>query len=183
MGMIDNLIAFRILYKLVTPFEKTDAFKLGIIDKDGTLLKKVDDLKGDERDAYDFLDRLVFNLKRLLGKLPGGKSKIASLAAAYFLVREHYENENEPSEYILTEQYNDLSDVFLIDEMLEVIEFVETMDQLIREEGEGGTANVTGAMVSTNEPVVLPSIPSTKLTQQRKRKKNTIDTKLKINLS
>ena len=37
---IDNVIAFRILYMLVTPFDATDAFRLGIIDANGTPLKK-----------------------------------------------------------------------------------------------------------------------------------------------
>jgi hypothetical protein len=37
---IDLLIAYRVIKLLVTPFEKTDAFKQGIIDKDGNVLKK-----------------------------------------------------------------------------------------------------------------------------------------------
>ena len=41
---LDNLIAFKVLSMLVTPFEKSDAFKFGIIDKDGKALKKVKDL-------------------------------------------------------------------------------------------------------------------------------------------
>jgi len=42
--IIDNLLAFRILYMLVTPFEDTAAFKFGIIDKNGVPLKKMKDL-------------------------------------------------------------------------------------------------------------------------------------------
>ena len=37
---IDLLITYRVVKMLVTPFNKTDAFKRGIIDKDGKVLKK-----------------------------------------------------------------------------------------------------------------------------------------------
>lgn len=39
-----------------------------------------------EKDSYTILHRFVFNLKRLLGLLPGGKSKFASYAAALALL-------------------------------------------------------------------------------------------------
>ena len=44
MSTTDNLIAFKILHMLVTPFENTDAYKFGIIDKDGHPLRKLKDL-------------------------------------------------------------------------------------------------------------------------------------------
>ena len=66
MSTLDNLLAFRILYMLVTPFEKTDAYKFGIIDKDGNALKKSKDLKtSKEKDSYTNLTRLVFSLKQI----------------------------------------------------------------------------------------------------------------------
>ena len=37
---VDLVITYRVVKLLVTPFEKQDAFKLGIIDKDGNVLKK-----------------------------------------------------------------------------------------------------------------------------------------------
>ena len=94
MGVIsrtgDLFYAFRFLKLLVTPFEKTKAFELGIIDKDGTVLKKrVDRQSPDEKSAYTVFHRLVFNLKRLIGKAPGGKSVIARYGAALFLIKEH----------------------------------------------------------------------------------------------
>jgi len=38
--LIDTLITYRIVKLLVTPFERQEAFKQGIIDKDGKVLKK-----------------------------------------------------------------------------------------------------------------------------------------------
>ena len=65
--IVDNLIAHRILSMMVTNFEDTPAFKLGIIDKNGKNLKKASSLKtSEERDAYTYLNRLVFNMKKII---------------------------------------------------------------------------------------------------------------------
>jgi len=61
---VDLLITYRIVKLLVTPFEKQEAFKFGIIDKDGKVLKKSKTLKTEkERKAYTILHRFVFNLR------------------------------------------------------------------------------------------------------------------------
>lgn len=94
MGIIsrtgDLFYAFRFLKLLVTPFEKTKAFELGVIDKDGAVLKKGNARSTpEEKSAYTVFHRLVFNLKRLIGKVPGGKSIVARYGAALFLIKEH----------------------------------------------------------------------------------------------
>jgi len=84
--VIDALIAYRVLKLLVTPFNRTKAFKLGIIDDKGKVLIKSKDLpnSGPQREAYTLLIRFVFNLKRLLSKVgirgPLGTSAAAALA-------------------------------------------------------------------------------------------------------
>jgi len=94
MGIIsragDLFYAFRFLKLLVTPFDKTEAFNQGIVDKDGKILKKSKELKHDkEKSAYTIFHRLVFNVKRLIQLVPGGKSTLGSYAAALFLIKEH----------------------------------------------------------------------------------------------
>ena len=94
MGIIsrtgDLFYAFRFLKLLVTPFEKTKAFELGIIDKDGVVLKKgAERTTPEEKSAYTVFHRLVFNLKRIMAKAPGGKSVVARYGAALFLIKEH----------------------------------------------------------------------------------------------
>ena len=90
MGMIkraaDLVYTFRFLTLLVTPFEKTEAFKLGLVDEKGKKLKKAQ--SADEKNAYTPFHRLVFNIKRLMSKVPGGASSIASYAAALYLIKE-----------------------------------------------------------------------------------------------
>ena len=84
--VIDALIAYRVLKLLVTPFNKTKAFKFGIIDDKGKVLIKSKDLpnSGPQREAYTLLIRFVFNLKKLLGKVgirgPLGTSAAAAIA-------------------------------------------------------------------------------------------------------
>jgi hypothetical protein len=85
---VDYYLAYQFLKKLTTPFNKTEAFKLGIIDKNGKVLRKRKELSSKERDSYKIMDTIAFNLKKLLQKLPGGKSKIASIGAALFLMKE-----------------------------------------------------------------------------------------------
>ena len=86
----DLFYAFRFLKLLVTPFEKTKAYKLGIIDDKGKVLKRAKErTKPDEKASYTVFHRLVFNLKRLIGKVPGGRSVVARYGAALFLIREH----------------------------------------------------------------------------------------------
>lgn len=88
-NVIDSLIVLQFLRKLVTPFIQMPAYKMGIIDENGNFLLGRDQLETQEmKQACTPLDVLVINLKRLIGKFPGGKSQLASLGAAYFLLRQ-----------------------------------------------------------------------------------------------
>ena len=132
---IDAFITFRFLKLLVTPFNKTEAFKFGIIDERGKVLRKYKTLaKIEERNAYTILHRLVFNIKKLLEKLPGGKSRLASYAAALFLIKEHV-REYQDSDGILLEKefYKYLKDNDLIEEEEgEIREEITFADKLLK---------------------------------------------------
>jgi|TARA_B110000240_G_scaffold196180_1_gene247658 hypothetical protein len=83
---VDLLIAYRVIKLLVTPFKNQAAFKTGIIDADGKVLKPYRLLKtGAEKSSYTMLHRFVFNLKRILGKVGLG-GKIGSFAVALGLL-------------------------------------------------------------------------------------------------
>jgi hypothetical protein len=91
---IDLFVTYRFIKLLTTPFEKTDAFKLGIIDKDGNRLpKKL--YKIDERNAYTVLHKLVFNIKKLFQKVPGLRTKVGTYAAALFLLKDTFKEHVE----------------------------------------------------------------------------------------
>ncbi|SVB33261.1 uncharacterized protein METZ01_LOCUS186115, partial [marine metagenome] len=91
-------VAYRVLKLLVTPFNKTKAFELGIIDEKGKVLiksKQIRKLPNPEkaRNAYTLLIRFVFNLKRMLSKI-GIRGPLGSAAAAAiaFFKEEHGDN-------------------------------------------------------------------------------------------
>ena len=91
---IDLFVTYRFIKLLTTPFEKTDAFKMGIIDKDGNRLpKKL--YKIDERNAYSVLHKLVFNIKKIFAKVPGLRTKVGTYAAALFLLKDTFKEHVE----------------------------------------------------------------------------------------
>ena len=86
---IDTVITFRVLKLLTMKWTDHEAFDMGIIDKKGKRNKEVQIDTKKKKEAYTFLHRLVFNLKRLIELLPGGKSRLGSYASALFLIKEH----------------------------------------------------------------------------------------------
>ena len=105
MGIIsraaDTYYAYRFIKHLVTPWNKMKAYELGLVDENGKKLKSPQ--TSEERTEYSYFHRLVFNLKRILEKLPFGKSRLASYAAALFLLKEHGKLNDEQLEKILTQ--------------------------------------------------------------------------------
>ena len=100
----DTFITYRIISTLVTDWENQPAFEHGIIDKKGKLLRKYNTLKTkEEKDSYTLFTRLIFNLKRIIQKLPGGSSKLGSYVAGLFLIKEEIDTErllNEGESYV-----------------------------------------------------------------------------------
>ena len=121
--LIDTLITYRIVKLLVTPFEKQEAFKQGIIDKDGKILKKNKELTTDkEKKAYTFLHRFVFNLKRILKKVGLG-SKLGGFAVALALLLK--ENKQYEPHKVLIESA-----------IITYLKETNQYDQLLNEQGE-----------------------------------------------
>ena len=89
MAVVDLFMLYQFVKRLATPFKQWDAYKLGIIDEKGKVLKKRKDFTtGAEREAFGMFDVLVGNLKKILAKVPGGQTRLASYAAALLLLRE-----------------------------------------------------------------------------------------------
>ena len=94
---IDLFVTYRFIKLLTTPFEKTDAFKLGIVDKDGNRIRKpnssqveVELTTSQLKNSYTILHKLVFNIKKIFSKLPLLKTKIGTYAAALFLLKDTF---------------------------------------------------------------------------------------------
>ena len=154
---IDLLITYRVIKMLVTPFEKQAAYTLGIIDKNGKVLRKAKTLNtAKEKEAYTLLHRFVFNLKRLINIIPGGKSKLGTYAAALGLLLK--ENKDINMVELEKDLYKHLSENNLIklDDVNESVgfDFLEEGKYIITDQLEDLNGNVTaevGDVVYTTE--------------------------------
>tara|TARA_R100001198_G_scaffold91582_1_gene69983 strand:- start:2788 stop:3282 length:495 start_codon:yes stop_codon:yes gene_type:complete len=111
----DTIYTYRFLKLLVTPFNKTKAYEFGIVDENGKRTDK-EITNSAERDSFNLFHRLAFNMKRLLGAFPGGKSRIASYVAALALLRESY---GVDTETVINEMTIDEGDKESISTLLE----------------------------------------------------------------
>ena len=114
---VDLIITYRVIKLLVTPFNRQEAYKYGIIDDKGKVLRKFKTLqKPEEKKAYTLLHRFVFNLKRILQKVGLG-GRLGSFAVALgLLIKE--DKSYEPYKQIIesavvtylkqTDQYDNL---------------------------------------------------------------------------
>ena len=112
---VDLFVTYRFLKLLVTPWNKQEAYKQGIIDKNGKAIKKARDLETEaERESFTLLHRLVFNCKRIMQKIPFVRSQLGTYATALFLLKEHYKIEDLPegeiTKYLLENKLIDLND-------------------------------------------------------------------------
>ena len=114
--IVDLFLVYQFIKRLTTPFDKWKAYELGIIDENGNILKKRKDFNTvKERDAWGKFDVMISKLKRLLEKVPGGSSRIASYAAALWLIKE---SQTKRTESILQEE-------LITKELLEIIEHIK----------------------------------------------------------
>jgi len=156
---IDLFVTYRFIKLLVTPFEKTDAYKLGIIDKDGNRImpppkggvrqtKPASLNTTEEKNAYTILHKLVFNIKKIFSKVPGLRTKLGTYAAALFLLKDTFkESVDDPDMFekefmkYLKEQGYEIDDtineeIIGFGEVLPKGEYVLVNDILNKEEEE-----------------------------------------------
>ena len=143
---VDNVLAYRILSMLVKNFKDTQAYKLGLIDDKGKNLKKPE--TSAEKDAYTYLHKLVFNMKKIVNRLPGGESKLKSIVTALFLIKEYYESGNRTTS-LMEDRYKSLidMDISLIEEEILVEKYMKDIE-------EDAPTNATGVAVSTDRPAI-----------------------------
>jgi hypothetical protein len=158
-NLVDIYVLYRIIKDLATPFDKTDAFKTGLIDKKGERLrdstgKKVKAETKAQKKADNYYFRFIRNLKRLMSKVGLG-SRLATFAAAMFLIKEEMEKK-----HTLTEDGFKDEDLVL-EEIVKGIRFLEKnshkqYNQLCEE-----IANATGAAVAGtgDDPVHWKKMP------------------------
>ena len=152
---IDLFVTYRFLKLLTTPFEKQEAYKLGIIDEKGNRIKKPKSTKpavelstSELKNAYTILHKLVFNIKKIFAKVPGLRTKVGTYAAALFLLKDTFkESVDDPDvfekEFVKFLKENDIElddsiseEVIGFGEVLPKGEYVLANDILNKEEEE-----------------------------------------------
>jgi hypothetical protein len=87
--MLEYYLMLQMINLLVKPWTEMPAYKLGIIDARGKVLKKTHQLKtATEKVAYGTFQKFCFNLRRFIESLPGGKTKLAKYLTIYALFKE-----------------------------------------------------------------------------------------------
>jgi hypothetical protein len=147
----DLYLSYEFLKKLTTPFDQWEAYKLGIIDKEGNQLKLIQELKTQkEKDAFGYFDLLILHLKQLLAKIPGGESKIGTYAAALLLLKQYPK--------VVHEDYHLFKELPFI-----LQECVEEVQAKLSEDGVPANAVGTGAIAGAGvgpqgEPGFTPKV-------------------------
>ena len=170
---IDLFVTYRFLRLLTTPFEDTDAFKLGIIDEKGNRVKLPKSTKpavelstSELKSAYTILHKLVFNIKKIFNKVPGLRTKVGTYAAALFLLKDTFkESVDDPDVFekefvkFLKENNIELDDeiseeVIGFGEVLPKGEYVLVNDILNKEEEELSAKKGDKVIAYDDEPPV-----------------------------
>lgn len=173
--IVDLFLVYQFIRRLATPFESWDAHKQGVIDKDGKILVKKSDRTQEQRKSWGTFDVMVANLKKLLAKVPGGSSKIASYAAALYLIREwnHFSADSLLTEDITEEQLSESLSIFN-DRYVDYILFEKNVNQKIniKPELEEEPANsVGGGNIAGMDGSAFSKSAQSKWTTQNKSSK------------
>ena len=170
---IDLFVTYRFLKLLTTPFEKQEAYKLGIIDENGNRIKKPKSTKPalelsttELKNAYTILHKLVFNIKKIFAKVPGLRTKVGTYAAALFLLKDTFkESVNDPDmiekEFMKYLKENDIEfdesiseEVIGFGEVLPKGEYVLVNDILNKEEEELSAKSGDKVIAFDDEPPI-----------------------------
>jgi hypothetical protein len=141
---IDTVVAYRILRMLATPIERSEAFKLGLVDKDGKKIKEP--LSQQELNATSLLQRFVFKVQRALTRSPDRNAKRLLTFAAAMAILKEYTEEDEDNVEALLEVFMQDEEVIRQAELLEssnLISFKNFMDEEAPANAAGG-GNVAG---------------------------------------
>ena len=119
---IDLFVTYRFIRLLTTPFNESEAFKMGIIDEKGKRTdKKLTTSK--EKNAYTVLHKLVYNIKKIFEKVPGLRTKVGTYASALFLLKDTFKEHVEDPKMFEKQFLNFLkeNDMVLDDSIIEEV--------------------------------------------------------------
>lgn len=93
--IVDLYLVYQFLKRLTMSFDAWPSFKTGVINDKGEILIKKKDRSREQNNSFGKFDLMILKLKKLLAKIPGGSTKLASYAAALWLIKENNEYADE----------------------------------------------------------------------------------------
>lgn len=138
---LDTIIAYQFIRLLTTPWEETDAFKAGLIDKVGKIIRTPK--TQDEKSILTPFHKLIFNLKRILLKVPFMSARLSSYVTALYLIKEHLVKQGRDGNIV-----EDAFKEYLLKNSVSLTEETQTPDTTIK----AGTYTVTSDMLANCAP-------------------------------
>lgn len=177
--VVDLFLVYQFIRRLATPFNKWPAYKEGVIDANGNIIKKKKDRNTTaEKNSFGIYDLMILKLKNLLGKVPGGSSRLASYAAALWLIKEwkHFSEDSLLNESVTEDQIDKSIDIFnerysyYINKGIDVKDLI-TDSKLFLEEPTNnvGSGNIAGLGVG---PQGEPGLTPDQMKKYKKKNKN-----------
>lgn len=156
-GIFDTTLTYQFIKKLNTPFKNMPAYKDGLIDDKGNFLKSRRSMTSQETKTLGLFDVMVINLKKLLAKVPGGSTRIGTIAATMLLLKSKPINEDftyEDVEYFVEQ------------------DFIEIFNQLVED---GAVAvNSAGSMPTMTPGNGNPAVPTDPMMKYKKKNAKSI---------
>jgi len=161
-GVVDIFMIYQFIKRLATPFNRWDAYKSGVIDQRGNIkvLERRRDRK--QKESFKIFDLLVLRLKKLLEKIPGGKTRLASYAAALMLIKEDWSAKSESQ--VIQESNGTFADylrLYKLDDYAKALEEMPTNSM--------GAGNIAGGGINGPDDVKVTKKKAKSYKQMNKK--------------
>lgn len=143
---VDLYVVYQFIKRLATPFNKWDAFNSGVINQRGDIVIPKNKRTPAQHKTFKVFDVMILKLKRILEKVPFGKTRLASYAAALYLIKEDWQEMSEGQ--ILTESNDKIIDyirMYRLENYGKMLEDAPTMN--------AGDGNIAGMGVNGPDDV------------------------------
>ncbi len=158
---VDMFVVYQFIRRLATPFSKWDANKSGVIDNNGNIIVKPRDRTPAQNRSFKVFDVMILRLKKILEKVPFGRSRLASYAAALYLIKEDWDKKSE--DQILSESAEEFTDyirIYRLDNYKRALEEMPT--------NAAGSGAVAGMGINGPDDVKVSKKKKFKYKQQNK---------------
>lgn len=152
---MDKAYYIRVCNLLLLPFNRQEAYQYGVIDRDGNQIKEPSN--ANEQASYTDLHKLIFGLKKMILKQPGGASLLRSSSLALNSLNKIKNHRLEPKDIPrIMESFENHCKFAQEHHLRCIVEevFIEEFVRRLEEDGEGAMpANNTSGVAGVTLPL------------------------------